>query len=146
MYTTDEAFEERAQWCVFLNESKIFKFKKLGKYEVCATFENLIAFFKTFFPKIEIPDKSAGKQLQIDALCKALSFNLTLTANIREVIKPNFGGQHYENLQIDFSVNGEHIFIWEIYQYFNKLADGSIERRTGHSDYRFKDGRQTFDD
>ena len=91
-YTSDEAFEERAQWCVFLNESKIFKFKKLEKYEVCATFENLIAFFRTFFPKIEIPDKSAGKQSQIDALCKALSFNFTLTAKIREVIKPDFGG------------------------------------------------------
>ena len=92
LYTTDEAFEERAKWCVFLNESKIFKFKKLEKYEVCATFENLIAFFRTFFPKIEIPDKSAGKQLQIDALCKALSFSLTLTANIREVIKPDLYG------------------------------------------------------
>ena len=98
MYTSDEAFEERAQWCVFLNESKIFKFKKQEKYEVCATFENLIAFIRTFFPKIAIPDKTSGKQAQIDALCKAFSFSFNLTANIREVIKPSYGGQHYENL------------------------------------------------
>ncbi len=61
LYTTDEAFTERADWCVFLNQSKIFKLKKFGKYEVCATFENLLSFFMTFFPKIEIPageDKS----------------------------------------------------------------------------------------
>ena len=63
LYTTDEAFNERAQWCVFLNQSKIFKFKKEGKYEVCATFENLIAFFRTFLPKIIIPDPSKGKEL-----------------------------------------------------------------------------------
>jgi hypothetical protein len=92
MYTTEEALKERAQWCILLNESKALKVKKLGKYEVCSSFDNLIAFFRTFFPKIAIPDKTAGKQSQIDVICKSLSLNFTLTAKIREEIKPDVEG------------------------------------------------------
>ncbi len=50
---------------------------------------------------------------------------------------------------MDFHINGEHVYIWEIYQYFNLIKEDEKEswvRRTGHSDYRFEDGQQTFDD
>ena len=42
-YKTDEGFQERAEWCEFLNERDIFKYKKMGKFEVCASLDNLYA-------------------------------------------------------------------------------------------------------
>lgn len=55
-YFTEEGLKLRSKWCQFLNNPEILDLKHGDKYkyEVKATLDNLIRFFKTFFPKLNI--------------------------------------------------------------------------------------------
>ena len=134
-----------------LNEAKCFMFKKLGKYEVCASIENIFAFFTHFFPKVKFMD-GADDLAKLNTIFGAISFGHQLTCTLRESYdKEKFDDQHYKNQEIDIFVNGEHVFVWQIYQYFQVNRDEagsqvSLSRRTGHSDYRFVHGTKTRDD
>ena len=66
-----------------LNQAECFMFKKLGKYEVCASVENIFAFFTHFFPRIEFMDAS-GDLAKLNKIFGAISFEHQLTCTLRE--------------------------------------------------------------
>ena len=66
-----------------LNEAECFLFKKLGKYEICASIENIFAFFTHFFPKIQFMD-GANDQAKLNKIFGAISFGHQLTCTINE--------------------------------------------------------------
>jgi hypothetical protein len=155
-YFTDKGFEERAMWCKFLNDSKIFKYKKEDNYEVCATFENLFTFFKIYFPnnnfetdniiKITVGNIKSHElfkyyENKLNKLFQNLSYNFDLSCKL------NFSFQKYKRTRIDYKpiytqiimqiyIDSNYVLDWEIYQFHNIINGKIKERITGHSDYR----------
>jgi len=132
-YETKNGFSERAEWCDFLNERHIFQYKKVDKYEVCASLENLFSFFKYFF-NINFQNKSY--QDNLNHLGNVLSTN---EKKIHFELS-NFGtldmNSFYMNSYMKIYVNNDNLYDWEIYQYFNIENNCIVGRETGHSDYR----------
>ena len=132
-YETKIGFQERANWCNFLNERDIFKYKKNNLYEVCASLENLFSFFSYFF-NISFENKSY--QDNLNNLANLLS---TEDKKLRFELY-NFGNKStnsfYMNSYIKIFVNDDNLYDWEIYQYFYVENNCITERETGHSDYR----------
>ena len=132
-YETFDGFQERTNWCNFLNERNIFKYKKENKYEVCASLENLFSFFSHFF---NITFENKTYQDNLNKLADVLN---TPNLKIRFELN-NFGNtssdSYYMNSYIKIFVNDDNLYDWEITQYFNVENNCITERVTGHSDYR----------
>lgn len=132
-YETCDGYDERANWCDFLNERNIFKYKKENKYEVCASLENLFSFFSHFF---NINFENKNYQDNLNKLANVLSKdNLQIRFELN-----NFGRKtpdsFYMNSYIKIFVNNDNLYDWEITQYFHVENNCITERITGHSDYR----------
>lgn len=154
-YFTEIGLNERADWCKFLNDSKIFTYKKEDKYEVCATVENLFTFFRIYFPKnnfdcedtldITINNIESTKLFEyyehkLNRLFKNLSYYFDLSCTLEYTFKKSKPDHSiYTKIIIQIHINSNNLLDWEIYQFHN-LIDGKIlERITGHSDYRFNE-------
>jgi hypothetical protein len=149
-YKSKDGFVERANWCKFLNESKCFHYKKSGKYELCASIENLVTFFKTFFPKIQIKTEllelnyeniKKNKIFQnyrdvLGEIYSQLNFNYNFEVSLRYKIeyKPD---KIYMMLIQKIYVDEFLLYEWEIYQFYGRSEDIITERITGHSELRF---------
>jgi hypothetical protein len=155
-YFTEIGLVERADWCKFLNDSKIFKYKQEDKYEVCATFENLFTFFKIYFPKnnfgsevtldITVNNIESNKlfkcyENKLNKLFKNMSYNFDVSCKLNYLFnksKNNKTDIIYTEIIVQIYINDDYLLDWKIYQFHN-LIDGKItERITGHSDYRFR--------
>ena len=66
-----------------LNQAECFMYKKLGKYEVCASIENIFAFFTHFFPKIQFMD-GADELAKLNKIFGAISIEHRLSCTLRE--------------------------------------------------------------
>lgn len=132
-YETIEGFNERTNWCNFLNNRDIFKYNIENKYEVCASLENLFNFFSHFF---NISFKNENYKNNLENLGKLLS---TASKEIRFELN-NFGNNShnsfYMNSYIKIFVNNDNLYDWVITQYFNFENNQITERVSGHSDYR----------
>ena len=105
--------------------------------------ENIFAFFENFMPKIE--QKGENEEEKLAFIFKQLSINHQITVKLRESCIPNTWGEFYKNQYMDIFINGQHVYIWQIYQYLTPTWDEkgnpiSFTRRTGHSDFRFVGG------
>jgi len=132
-YETRNGFQERANWCNFLNERNIFKYKKNNLYEVCASLENLFNFFSYFF-NISFENKDYQDNLNklaylLSTEDKKIKFELNNFGNISS-------NTFYINSYIKIFVNNDNLYDWEIYQYFKVENNYITERETGHSDYK----------
>lgn len=154
-YFTEIGLNERANWCKFLNDSKLFKYKQEDGYEVCATFENLFTFFRIYFPKnnfdcentlditidnIESNELFKYYENKINKLFKNISYNFDVSCKLNysfNIDKNDKKDEIYTEIIMQIYINNNYLLDWEIYQFHN-LIDGKItERITGHSDYRF---------
>ena len=133
-YSTLEGFNERTNWCNFLNEIKIFNYKKEDRYEVCASLDNLFLFFNHFFHfNLDTNDSDQhnlniiGKKLS--SINKQIRFDLSIFG---EYNSEDF----YINTYTKIYVNDDHLYDWEIYQYYNVNNYNITKRLTGHSDFK----------
>lgn len=159
-YVTEQGLNDRAKWCKFLNNSKLFNYKKENKYELCASLENLFTFFRNYFPKNDFEDNIKVVPISIDSiyskklfeyyqfkltrLLQNLSYNLPLSCALKYNIKfQDYSDKSYNPIFIDITieilVHDYHIFDWQIYQFYNTLATEITDRITGHSDYRYSE-------
>ncbi len=168
-YKTDEymtgksRFEERVEWCKFLNKVKIFKYKMDNKYEVCASFTNMIKFFDFFFPCLKL-DEIKQEDDKINFIFDSLSFDRTYNLDIKENIDYSddgddsddsgylnfnnydsdddgdeeeefvFLGVMCKHKTIDIFINDIYVTSWFIYESFDKKG----KRTNGHSEYYIK--------
>jgi hypothetical protein len=129
-YETYEGFKLRADWCSFLNNRHFFQYKKENKYEVCASFNNLISFVHYFIPNIKTPNTNTIHiENYLNFLFRQINNNIIFKYVLFKEVTDNI----YMNTTLNISINGKHIYDWEVYQYFNK---NTCERITGHSDFR----------
>ena len=129
-YETSEGFKLRADWCSFLNNRNIFQYKKENKYEVCASFNNLINFVHHFLPNVQSPNTNT---IHIENYLNFLFRQINNNISLKYVSFQEITDDIYINTTISISINEKHIYDWEVYQYFNK---DTFVRRTGHSDFR----------
>ena len=129
-YETNEGFKLRADWCSFLNNRKIFQYKKQCKYEVCASFKNLINFVHHFLPNVQTLNVDDIKiENYLNFLINQINNNIIIKYVLYKEVTDNI----YMNTTLNISINNKHIYDWEVYQYFNK---NTFDRITGHSDFR----------
>lgn len=164
-YVTEKGLNDRAEWCRFLNNSKLFNYKKENRYEICASLENLFTFFRNYFPKNDFEDDIKVVPLTIDSiyskklfeyyqlklnkLMNRLSYQQTLRCGLRYNIKfQDYSDKSYNPIYIDITteifINEYHIFDWQIYQFYNTLSGEVTDRITGHSDYRYSELMSDF--
>jgi len=130
-YETAEGNTVRSNWCIFLNNRNIFKYKKEGKYEVCASFDNLINFIYYFLPNIKIPNKdSINFEEYLNYVFRQVNYNF----RYKFLSYQRIDDEIYHNSKIIICFNKKKIYEWDIYQYFYK---DTYVRRTGHSDFRY---------
>lgn len=149
-YISGEGMELRTKWAVFLNNSKLFKYKKDNKYEVCASIENLLLFFDKYFPKMNVSNDSPKLTLQnieeyvlvdyyhekIKIIMELLSFNYELDSQINMSYRLSKEDKIYIDTVMHIYINGFNFFDWQIYQFYEIKENKIGERITGHSDYK----------
>jgi hypothetical protein len=153
-YFTEIGLVERSDWCKFLNDSRLFKYKQEDGYEVCATIENLFTFFRIYFPKnnfdsedildITIDNIESNKLFEyyenkLNKLFKNISYTFDLSCKLNYLFKKSNTDEIesiYTNIILEIYLNNTHLLDWEIYQFHNLINGKITERITGHSDYR----------
>ena len=134
-YYEKDGYAIRTKWCIFLNNRPFFRYKLQDKFEVCASLDNLIIFFRVFFPKIYLDQPSIQDKLSI--LAEALS---TLDSKIKISLKSecqNSYNQSYFTDLMTISFNDFKLYDWLIYQYFENVNGVIKNRITGHSDLHY---------
>lgn len=107
-YETIFGNQERSEWCQFLNKRSFFKYKKDGKYKLCACIENINSFFQVFLPKYHITN--------MDYPVTTFNESAGCTLRTDKIIIHKYNGYTYE---------------WIITQYFDK----NNKRITGYSEF-----------
>lgn len=90
-YETEEGMKLRADWCQFLNRSRLLRVKLEDRYEVAATVPNLLLFFRSYFPRLQVPYAELVQLTYQSILTKELFNSYEKLLNIIYAqLSPNF--------------------------------------------------------
>lgn len=131
----NDGYPIRTKWCLFLNKRAFFRYKIDDKFELCASLNNLFAFFKVFFPKIYLDQPSFQDKFLI--LGEALSTpECKIEIDINSKSKSNVNQFYFTDTMV-ISFNNIKLYNWVIYQYFENINGQVKGRITGHSDLHY---------
>jgi hypothetical protein len=157
-YSTHDGVIARTKWCNFLNKRKYFKYKIDNKYELCASLYNLEQFFRMFFPKIKFPPQEYFTKCEeyedyyrniIDIIFETFGMTgeICVTHKIVDCDKEPFC--HYcknvlihdqmllKEAVIKIMINGENVYTWDIFEFFQYSEKYLTGRITGHSELHY---------
>lgn len=124
---------QRTNWCIFLNNREFFQYKIDGKYKLSSSIFNFFSFFKNFF----------NFRFQIDNDNKNLS-NLMKFLNpenqiVAKLYKNGYIGKDkiFEESIIKIYINGNNLYNWQMYQYFENNNNKIGNEITGYSELRY---------
>ena len=110
------SIRQRIEWCNLLNNHPFFQYKYQNKYKLQPTLKNLYTFFKVFFPTTELKE-----------LINFETFNSGYYTS----------DKIYEETIIKLNLDGNNLYDWKIYQYYENLSNCKGKLITGYSELKY---------
>lgn len=110
------SIRQRIEWCNLLNNRPFFQYKYQNKYKLQPTLKNLHTFFKVFFPSVQMKE-----------LINFESFNSGYYTS----------DKIYEETIIKLYLDGNNLYDWKIYQYYENLNNCKGKLITGYSELKY---------
>ena len=107
---------QRIEWCNLLNNRPFFQYKYQNKYKLQPTLKNLHTFFKVFFPSVQLKE-----------LINFESYNSGYYTS----------DKIYEETIIKLYLDGNNLYDWKIYQYYENLNNCKGKLITGYSELKY---------
>lgn len=107
---------QRIEWCNLLNNQPFFQYKYQNKYKLQPTLKNLYKFFKVFFPSVQMKE-----------LINFESYNSGYYTS----------DKIYEETIIKLYLDGNNLYDWKIYQYYENLNNCKGKLITGYSELKY---------
>lgn len=107
---------QRIEWCNLLNNRPFFQYKYQNKYKLQPTLKNLYTFFKVFFPSVQLKE-----------LINFESYNSGYFTS----------DKIYEETIIKLYLDGNNLYDWKIYQYYENLNNCKRKLITGYSELKY---------
>lgn len=118
----------RINWCRFLNDRDFLIYKFDSKIKVQPIQQNIIYFFNHFFPLLRITKiKEIFKLFSSDNIYNCKIFNNGWST--KEKI--------YDESLIKIFINGNNIYDWKFYQYYENLSNLKGKIITGHCELKY---------
>jgi hypothetical protein len=110
------SIRQRIEWCNLLNNRPFFQYKYQNKYKLQPTLKNLHTFFKVFFPSVQMKE-----------LINFESYNSGYYTS----------DKIYEETIIKLYLDGNNLYDWKIYQYYENLNNCKGKLITGFSELKY---------
>lgn len=123
----------RIEWCTFLNKRNIFRYKIDNQYKLSSCLQNLFSFFKHFF-NFRFFDENDN--VTLNNLMLYLSIDNKFSAKL---YKNGYIGKNkiFEEIIIKLYINGNNLYDWQMYQYFENYNNTIGKEITGYSELRY---------
>jgi hypothetical protein len=133
-YNSFDKLKQRIEWCKFLNNREIFKYKYSNKYKLCSSLENIFAFFKYFF---NFRNVSQNDNKTLNNLMIFLSDNDNRFSS--KIYKNGFIGKNkiFEEMILKIYINGNNLYNWQMYQYSENINNTVGKEITGYSELKY---------
>jgi hypothetical protein len=136
-YVTEEGYQFRNKWALFVAKREGVIYKKDKFFEIISSVPNVCNLFQSFFPtniaKLELQKLEDSAESDFKKILKHFSRGgLEFDAKMHHKEKEFDSDYIFDSKTMEIFINGEPIYDWQLYQYFNYG-----ERTTGHSDFRW---------
>lgn len=118
---------QRIEWCNLLNHKSFFQYTYQNKYKLKPILNNLFVFFKIFFPNLKL-----NKDNKLNQIFDFFKINF-------EHFKNGYytTDKIYEEINIKLFLDGNNLYNWKIYQYYENLNNCKGKLITGYSDLKY---------
>ena len=128
------SLRQRLEWCNLLNNNMNFSYKFNSKYKLSPIIYNIIKFFEIFFPVLL--DRELNIQNKLDKILKIIDTNNKISC--KYFVTGYFTSDKiYEENLIKIFINGNNIYDWKLYQYYENLNNDKGKLITGYSELKY---------
>lgn len=125
------SIRQRTEWCNLLNKQSFFHYKFQNKYKINPTLDNLFSFFHHFFPLLNLNRYDNTK----DKLKTIFDF-----LEIKHQYYKNgyyTSDKIFEETIIKLFLDGNNLYDWKIYQYYENFNNFKGKLITGFSELKY---------
>ena len=134
------SIRQRIEWCNLLNKKINFNYKIQNKYKLNPIIYNIFSFFEIYFPSLlEFPiliNREITIENKLDKLFKFLDTDKIF--DYKYFTTGYFtSNKIYEDNLIKIFINGNNIYDWQLYQYYENLNNSKGKLITGYSELKY---------